>query len=126
MRKELDKLIELGIKLPYIPFPIKTNKKLEKIKELKLYINENLNSKNLDEKYKIIKSFLYPNFFQDQNSIDKSREEFSQSLDYLTKENNIQLTLDKDTIDPPIFNLSYDQYENLKFNKKIVDLYRKF
>jgi len=123
----LDKLIELGEDSTKI-FDLKFRvlKKLEKIKELKLYINENLNSKNLDQKYKIIKSFLYPNFFQDQNSIDKSREEFSQSLDYLTKENNIQLTLDKDTIDPPIFNLSYDQYENLKFNKKIVDLYRKF
>ena len=28
-------------------------------------------------------------------------------------------------IDPPIFNLSYDQYENLNLNKKIVNIFRK-
>ena len=28
-------------------------------------------------------------------------------------------------IDPPIFNLSYDQYENLDLNKKIVNILRK-
>ena len=122
----LNKLIELGKdSLKIFDLKFKVLKKLDKIKELKLYIDNNFNSKKLDPKYKIIKNFLYPSFFQDQNDIDKTREEFSKSLNHLTNKIDIKLTLDKDTIDPPIFNLSYDQYENLELNKKIVDLYRK-
>lgn len=122
----LNKIIDFGKDSKQI-FILKFRalKKLDKIKELKLYINDNFYSKNLSSKYKIIKDFLYPLFFQDQNDLDKTRKEFSNSLNELIKESDIKLTLDKDTINPPIFYLSYDQYENLELNKKIVDLYRK-
>jgi len=122
----LNKIIDFGKDSKQI-FILKFRalKKLDKIKELKLYINDNFYSKNLSPKYKIIKDFLYPLFFQDQNDLDKTRKEFSNSLNELIKESDIKLTLDKDTINPPIFYLSYDQYENLELNKKIVDLYRK-
>ena len=122
----LNKIIDFGKDSKQI-FILKFRalKKLDKTKELKLYINDNFYSKNLSPKYKIIKDFLYPLFFQDQNDLDKTRKEFSNSLNELIKESDIKLTLDKDTINPPIFYLSYDQYENLELNKKIVDLYRK-
>jgi len=122
----LNKIIDFGKDSKQI-FILKFRalKKLDKIKELKLYINDNFYSKNLSPKYKIIKDFLYPLFFQDQNDLDKTRKEFSNSLNELIKESDIKLTLDKDTINPPIFYLSYDQYENIELNKKIVDLYRK-
>jgi len=122
----LNKIIDFGKDSKQI-FILKFRalKKLDKIKELKLYINDNFYSKNLSPKYKIIKDFLYPLFFQDQNDLDKTRKEFSNSLNELIKESDIKLTLDKDTINPPIFYLSYDQYENIELNKKIVYLYRK-
>ena len=44
----------------------------------------------------------------------------------MEKENDIKLKIDSDLIDPPIFYISYDRYENLSINKKIVNLYRKF
>ena len=34
----------------------------------------------MSPKYKIIKDFLYPLFFQDQNDLDKTRKEFSNSF----------------------------------------------
>ena len=123
----LNRLIKLGndsIKVFDLKF--KVLKKLNKLKELKSYIDSNLVSKNLDSKYKIIKNFLYPTFFNDQKDIDTTREEFSKSLNYLDSINDIKLKVDKDFIEPPIFNLSYDQYESLELNKRIVDIYRKY
>tara|TARA_B110000503_G_C7123638_1_gene403625 strand:+ start:92 stop:1765 length:1674 start_codon:yes stop_codon:yes gene_type:complete len=122
----LNRLIELGkdsIQIFILKF--KTLKKLDEIKKLKLHINNNLQSKDLKPKYKIIHDFLYPLFFEDQSNIDKTRLEFNSSLDEHIKRNKIELTIDGDIINPPIFNLSYDQYENLELNKKIVILYRK-
>ena len=123
----LNTLIELGndsIKVFNLKF--KVLKKLNKIKELQSYIDSNLISKDLDPKYRIIKNFLYPTFFNDQNDLDKTREKFTKSLNEFDFINDVKLTVDKDFIEPPIFNLSYDQYESLELNKKIVDLYRKY
>jgi protein O-GlcNAc transferase len=123
----LNRLIELGadsIKVFNLKF--KVLKKLDKIKELKSYINNNLVSKNLDFKYKIIKDFLYPTFFDDQKDIDETREEFSKSLNKLEIISDVKLTVDKDFVESPVFNLSYDQYESLKLNRRIVGIYRKY
>ena len=130
--KLLNQLIDLKKDSEEI-FNLKFNvlKKLEKFKELKLHIDENLNTKNLNTeklnlKYKIIKNFIYPNFFENQKELDLTRNEFKNSINDLECTNDIKLSVEKDAIDPPIFNISYDQYENLELNKKIVNLYRKF
>ena len=130
--KLLNQLIDLKKDSEEI-FNLKFNvlKKLEKFKELKLHIDENLNTKNLNTeklnlKYKIIKNFIYPNFFENQKELDLTRNEFKSSINDLECTNDIKLSVEKDAIDPPIFNISYDQYENLELNKKIVNLYRKF
>ena len=130
--KLLNQLIDLKKDSEEI-FNLKFNvlKKLEKFKELKLHIDENLNTKNLNTeklnlKYKIIKNFIYPNFFENQKELDLTRNEFKRSINDLECTNDIKLSVEKDAIDPPIFNISYDQYENLELNKKIVNLYRKF
>ena len=123
----LNKLIELGndsTKIFNLKF--KVLEKLGAIKKLRSHIEENFQSKKLDRKYIIIKNFLYPNFFKDQSDIDRAKKEFSKSLDNLEFIDDIKLIVDQDIIDPPVFNLSYDQYESLELNKKIVNLYRKF
>ena len=128
----LDRLIELGKdSLEIFKLKLKVLKKLEKFKELKSHIEENfntenLNTKKLNSKYKIIKNFTYPNFFESQGEIDLTRDEFKKSINDLEDINDIKLNLEEDPIDPPIFDISYDQYENLELNKKIVNLYRKF
>ena len=105
---------------------IKVLKKLGKIKELKLYIIKELEKKKIDLKYKIFNEFLYPDFFENEQEADLLRVKFEDSLSELEKINEIELKVDKDKIDPPIFNISYDYKENLDINKKIVKLYRKF
>jgi protein O-GlcNAc transferase len=123
----LNKLVELGNdSLKIFNLKFKVLEKLGEIKKLKSHIEENFHSKKLDQRYIIIKNFLYPNFFEDQSDIDKTKKEFSKSLDDLKSVDDIKLTVDQDIIDPPVFNLSYDQYESLELNKKIVNLYRKF
>ena len=128
----LNQLIELGKdSLEIFSLKFKVLKKLDKFKELRIHIEKNLNTENLNTeklnlKYKIIKNFIYPNFFETQKEIDLTRNEFKKSINELEDINNIKLTVEKDAIDPPIFNISYDQYENLELNKRIVNLYRKF
>ena len=50
--------------------------------------------------------------------VEKNINELNQSKD-------LNLKLDVEMLDPPIFNLSYDQYENLEINTKIVQILRK-
>jgi len=45
--------------------------------------------------------------------------------DFLNSDKNIELNIDKQSIDPPIFNYSYDEFDNLKLNKKFVKLFKK-
>ena len=125
--KLLNRLIELGKdSLEIFDLKFKVLKNLDKFEELKIYIEENFNKKKLSSKYKIIKNFIYPNFFKSQKEIDLARNEFIKSVGDLEDINDIELTVEKDAIDPPVFNISYDQYENLEINKRIVNLYRKF
>ena len=35
------------------------------------------------------------------------------------------MDIDNELIDPPVFSLSYDQYESKDLNKKIVEIFRK-
>ena len=105
---------------------INSLRKQGKIFELKNFIENELKKKELSPKYHVLKEFLYPNFFNDNQEIISSRNNLLNSIEKLEKEKNIKLDLDKEIIDPPIFNLSYDQYENLEINKRIVNLYRKF
>jgi protein O-GlcNAc transferase len=105
---------------------INSLRKHGKIPELKSFIEDEQKKKKLNPKYHILKEFLYPNFFSNNQEIISSRENLLNSIKKLEKIENIKLNLDTEIIDPPIFSLSYDQYENLEVNKKIVNLYRKF
>ena len=105
---------------------INTLRKQGKILELKNFIEKELKKKKLNQKYLVLKEFLYPDFFNNNQEITLSRKKLINSIEKLEKVENIKLNLDTQIIDPPIFNLSYDQYENLEINKRIVNLYRKF
>ena len=127
---EAEKILNRIIKLDHSSLKIfnlmfKVLKKQGKIKELKIYINKELDKKRIDEKYKIVNDFLYPDFFESEEEADLIRINFEKSINDLEKINKIELKVGKDSMDPPIFNLSYDYNENLGVNRKIVNLYRK-
>ena len=124
--KLLDELLRLNVKeKKIIDLKYKNLAILGKTKELKEFIDNYLINDSESNKYKIIKNLAYPNFFEDQKTIDQLRNDLEKSLDDLKNKKEIKLNLDKELIDPPIFNLSYDQYENKDLNEKIVDLFRK-
>ena len=110
------KIIDLKFKLLLI---------LGKTKELQKFIDDYLIKNTESSKYKIIRNLIYPNFFDDQKQIDEFRTEFIKSLDKVKDFKNTRLKIDNEMIDPPIFSLSYDQYENIDINKKIVEVFRK-
>lgn len=122
----LSKLDELGFetdKLNEIKFYIlKKLNKHEKLKEL--LVGKNY-FKDINKKIYITAKLLYPSFFYKADEIDKARLSFVKNVEELDKTKNLELSLEGEMIDPPIFNLSYDQYENLNLNSKVVKVLRK-
>jgi protein O-GlcNAc transferase len=122
----LDKLNELGFetnKLDEIKFYIL--KKLNKYKELKKFLETKNYFKDINKKIYITAKLLYPSFFYKADEINETRLSFVKNIEELDKTKNLELNLDGEMIDPPIFNLSYDQYENLNLNSHIVKVLRK-
>ena len=122
----INKLNNLGIvndKLDEIKFYVL--KKLEKFDELFIFLKKKNYFKNVNKKIYIASKLLYPSFFNTAESIDSARFNLDKNIDELNSYEDLNLSLDGEMIDPPIFNLSYDQYENLDLNKKIVNILRK-
>ena len=125
-KKVIDRLKELGVennKIDEIKFYVL--KKLSKFDELFLFLKKKNYFKNINKKIFIISKLLYPSFFNDNKEIEKFRNNLIQNVNELDREENLNLSLDGDMIEPPIFNLSYDQHENLDLNTKIVKIFRK-
>lgn len=103
----------------------KVLKNLNRLDELENFFIKNKNFIKKDVFYDLFKKLIYPNFFNSQLEIDNKRNEIEKNLDEILDSFDAKLDLDKDILEPPIFNLSYDQYDNLKINKKIVNVFRK-
>ena len=103
----------------------KVLKNLNKQNELKLFLEKKINFTKSDNFYFIYQKMIYPDFFETQDQIDKSRELINKNLDEILDLPKVELNLDKKILAPPIFNLSYDQFNNLEINKKIVKVFRK-
>ena len=125
-KKVIDRLKELGVennKIDEIKFYVL--KRLSKFDELFLFLKKKNYFKNINKKIFIISKLLYPSFFNDNKEIEEFRNNLIQNVNELDREENLKLSLDGDMIEPPIFNLSYDQHENLDLNTKIVKIFRK-
>ncbi len=98
----------------------------DKIDEAKEYIDIGLNEKLLDEYWKIKKKLILPTIFKDLRDIDNSRGELEKNIDAtLNLDETTFLDIDTQLIKPVQFDLSYNQYDNLKINKKCISFYRK-
>tara|TARA_B110000971_G_scaffold218530_1_gene257533 strand:+ start:1 stop:1677 length:1677 start_codon:yes stop_codon:yes gene_type:complete len=99
---------------------------LDKIDEAKKYIDIGLNEKLLDERWKVKKILILPTIFKDLKDIEDSRDKLKKNIDeILNSDEKISLDIDTQLIKPVQFDLSYNQYDNLKINKKCINLYRK-
>ena len=121
--KTLKKIIKLGTKdKNIIEFLILVLKKQDKIKELKGYISEE--KKIIDTKYQILEKILFPTITEDQNEIDYYRNKTLDDLKSKNYNKDLKLDINAQILDPPIFNFSYDQYDNLELNKNFVKLFK--
>jgi len=120
---KLKKLNVDNIKLSEIKFYVLKN--LNKYEELKKFLEKKNYFKDINKKIFINSKLLYPSFFNNMSEIDDARSDLIRNIDELSKTKDINLSLDGEMLEPPIFNLSYDQYENIDLNSKIVGIYRK-
>lgn len=103
----------------------KVLKNLNRLDKLENFFIKNKNFIKKDVFYDLFNKLIYPSFFNSQLEIDNKRNEIEKNLDEILDSSDAKLDLDKNILEPPIFNLSYDQYDNLKINKKIVNVFRK-
>ena len=120
---KLEQLSVENIKLSEIKFYVLKN--LNKYEELKKFLEKKNYFKDINKKIFINAKLLYPSFFNNMSEIDDARSDLIKNIDELSKTKDINLSLDGEMLEPPIFNLSYDQYENIDINSKIVGIYRK-
>ena len=95
----------------------------DKIKELTRYIKEGKSI--IDPKYQISEKFITPTIPENSEEIDYFRNQALNNLQPDKDKENIILDIDNQLIDPPGFRFSYDKYNNLKINTKIVKFLKK-
>ena len=97
----------------------------DKIEELKKYIDFGLKEKLLDKHWLIKKKIIFPLIFEDKNDINNIRKDLTNKIDEITtSKKKLSFEVDQHLIKPLQFNLSYDHNDNLKINKKCVNLFR--
>ena len=120
---QLDKKGVNNDKLDEIKFYVLKN--LKKNHDLENFLKEKNYFKNKNKKIYITSKLLYPEFFFNEDEIIHARKNLEKNINELNQSKDLDLKLDGEMLDPPIFNLSYDQYENLEINTKIVKILRK-
>ena len=119
-------IIKLNEKEPYIfQFLASILRNQDKIEEMIFLIDEGLKKGLMNPKWKYQKDLLFPIIVKDNNQIDKFRKKVSNCYDQILK-NNEKLNYDNDQIiQTPHYEMSYNQYDNLKLNVKSVKALRK-
>ena len=120
---ELDKKGVNNDKLDEIKFYVLKN--LKKNHDLENFLKEKNYFKDKNKKIYINSKLFYPEFFSNDDEIIHARKNLEKNINELNQSKDLNLKLDGEMLDPPIFNLSYDQYENLEINTKIVQILRK-
>ena len=120
---QLDKKGVNNDKLDEIKFYVLKN--LKKNHDLENFLKEKNYFKDKNKKIYINSKLLYPEFFSNDDEIIHARKNLEKNINELNQSKDLNLKLDGEMLEPPIFNLSYDQYENLEINTKIVQILRK-
>ena len=99
---------------------------LNKYDELKNLTESAINKNKLDNEFHLKSRLFYPSFFRSLKEIDEIRKSFTNEVEKLIENEKVpNLELSEKLFKPPNFKLSYDGYDNLKINKKLIKLYNK-
>ena len=100
--------------------------KLNKYDELKELTKTAINKNKFDNEFQLKSRLFYPSFFKSIEEIDKIRKNFKDEVEKLIENEKVpNLDLSKKLFKPINFELSYDGYDNLEINKKLIKLYNK-
>ena len=101
-------------------------KKNDKIIEFSKFISTIIEKKKIDIIYEIQKDLAVPKIFENEKDITHYRNNIENKVNkYNFQTFNKKYSIDSQALDPPIFALSYDQYDNKKLFTEIVNLFRK-
>ena len=99
---------------------------LNKYDELKNLTKTAINKNKFDNEFQLKSRLFYPNFFNSLEEIDQIRKNFTDEVEKLIQNEKVpNLDLSEKLFKPPNFELSYDGYDNLEINKKLIKLYNK-
>jgi predicted O-linked N-acetylglucosamine transferase (SPINDLY family) len=99
---------------------------LNKYDELKNLTKTAINKNKFDNEFQLKSSLFYPSFFNSLEEIDEIRKKFTDEVEKLIQNEKVpNLDLSEKLFQPPNFKLSYDGYDNLEINKKLIKLYKK-
>ena len=98
-------------------------KKNDEIIEFSKFISTIIEKKKIDIIYEIQKDLAIPKIFENEKDITHYRNNIENKVNkYNSQTFNKKYSIDSQALDPPIFALSYDQYDNKKLFTEIVNL----
>ena len=119
-------IINNGKEKDIIPLINKVFRDTDNIRNFIKFINS-IKNENVDLIFKILKDLSIPKIFENKNEIKIFRENLEKKLDSYIKSNfKNEFNLEKEQLNPPIFSLSYDEFDNKKIFTKVVTVFRKF
>ena len=116
-------MIDLGFKeRKLIEYLLLVLKKQDNVKEILNLIHSE--KENINQKYKLLEKFERPAISVDVDEIKHYREKSLEKINNELLEKNINLDVDQQFLDPPLFYYSYDDKNNLELSKKLNLLFR--
>mgnify|MGYP003953377737 CR=1 FL=1 len=118
-------IINNGKEKDIIPLINKVFRDTDNIRNFIKFINS-IKNENINPIFKILKDLSIPKIFENKNEIKVFRENLEKKLDsYINSNFKNEFNIEKEQLNPPIFSLSYDEFNNKKIFTKVVNVFRK-
>ena len=122
--KIIQNMFDLGFKeKKLIEFLLLILKQQDKIKEVKETISKEKDK--INKKYQLLEKFERPAISMSKEEIDVLRKTTFERIEQAISDNSLELTIDDQFLDPPMFYYTYDNEDNLELSKKLYQLFRK-
>jgi len=122
--KIIQNMFDLGFKeKKLIEFLLLILKQQDKIKEVKETISKEKDK--INKKYQLLEKFERPAISMSKEEIDVLRKSTFKKIEQAISDNSLELTIDDQFLDPPMFYYTYDNEDNLELSKKLYQLFRK-
>jgi len=116
-------MLDLGFKeRKLIEYLLLVLKKQDNVKEILNLIHSE--KENINPKYRLLEKFERPAISMDVNEIEDYRKKSLEKIDNELSEKSLNLDVDQQFLDPPLFYYSYDDKNNLELSKKLNLLFR--